>query len=232
MNAETNPFRPPKNLVDLIPAHASRNMNVSVVAAVGFAVGALSFMVAIALVPESVTSRGKHDLALANILGFFYPPLVGLWAAWIRRSIPWALLGVLTGLGIGFIYYLLCDYNFNAVMIGFPCFLGGVTSVLLGLKHSEWQHGIPQRFLKGIVTGFVLGITYTVLLNVLLFVLLPNPKPTLTEYISTMWRAGPIAMGIASSLYFILFQWSAGISSKPPSAALPLRGKRSPAAMV
>src|SRR5687768_11839660 len=98
------------------------------------AVGAGSFLLSMLLIPADVSSLSEHDLRLANHLGFIYPPIVGLWAAWVRRSLPWAIFGVVSGLGIGTLYFALCRYNFLAVMVGFPCLLGGCTSVLLGTK--------------------------------------------------------------------------------------------------
>jgi hypothetical protein len=150
-------------------------------------------------------------LRLANHLGFIYPPLVGLWASWVRRSLPWALFGVLSGLVIGAAYYALCDYNFLAVMVAFPCLLGGCTSALLGTKHDSWTDDIPQRFLKGLMAGFVLGFVNAVLLNVIGAFMLVGFNSSVAEYSSMMWRAGTIAMIVGSALYLMLFHWSAGL---------------------
>ena len=101
--------------------------------------------------------------------------------------------------------------NVSYGMVGFPYLLGGCTSVLLGTKHDSWMSGIPQRFLKGLVAGFVLGFVYAVLLNVIGAFMLSDFSPTVADYSSMMWRAGTIAMMVGSGLYFMLFHWSAGL---------------------
>lgn len=206
-----NPYAAPKAMFELVPSGEPRKIGYGLIAVVGVAVGAVSFLVSMALIPGNVESTSAHDLRLANHLGFIYPPLVGLWASWVRRSIPWAIFGVASGLLIGAAYYALCGYNFLAVMVGFPCLLGGCGSVLLGTKHDSWFAGIPQRFLKGLVAGFALGFVYAVLLNVIGALTLPMFNPTVAAYSSMMWRAGTIAMTVGSGVYFILFHWSAGL---------------------
>lgn len=211
MDEDENPYASPKAAFEIVPSSEPRAVGRELIALVGIAVGAASFLVSMALIPRDVASLSEHDLRLANHLGFIYPPLVGLWASWVRRSIPWAIVGVLSGLAIGAAYYALCGYNFLAVMVGFPCLLGGCTSVLLGTKHDAWIDGIPQRFLKGLAAGFALGIVYAVLLNVIGAFMLVGFKPSVADYSSMMWRAGTIAMSAASGLYFMLFHWSAGL---------------------
>ncbi len=133
-----------RSLTEFIPSTEPRNLNLGVIAIVGALLSACAYFVAVPLVPSNVASAGEHDLRLANHLGFLFPPLVGLWAAWVRRSIPWAVFGVISGLLIGAMYYALCGYNFLAVMVAFPCLLGGVTSVLMGTQAGSWTAGVPQ----------------------------------------------------------------------------------------
>jgi hypothetical protein len=206
-----NPYAPPETTFQIVPSGDPRVVGYGLIAVVGMVIGAGSFLVSMGLIPSNVSSPAEQDLRLANHLGFIYPPLVGLWASWVRRSIPWAIFGVLSGLLIGAAYYALCGYNFLAVMVGFPCLLGGCTSVLLGTKHGSWIDGILQRFLKGLVAGFALGIVYSVLLNGIGALMLFGPLPSVADYSSMMWRAGTIAMIAASGLYFLLFHWSAGL---------------------
>jgi hypothetical protein len=97
----------------------------------GAALGAGCFLLAEWLVPREVNGPGGHDLLLANRLGFIYPPLLGAWLGWLQRSWPRALLGVVLGILIGILYYLLCGWNFFAVMVAFPCLLGGVFAMIL-----------------------------------------------------------------------------------------------------
>ncbi len=152
------------------------------------------------MIPSDVPSLSEYDLRLANHLGFIYPPAVGIWAAWIRRSFTWGVFGTVSGLAIGGAYYALCGYNFLAVMVGFPCLLGGCTSVLLGTRHDSWIEGLPQRFLKGLLSGFVLGLMYAVVLNIIGAFMLPSFSPSVDEYSAMIWRAGTVAMTVANSL--------------------------------
>lgn len=206
-----NPYESPKFPFEIVPSSGPRAVGYGLIATMGMAIGGISFLLSMALIPASVPSLSEHDLRLANHLGLIYPPLVGIWAAWVRRSVPWAVFGVVSGLLIGGAYYVLCGYNFMAVMVGFPCLLGGCGSVLLGTKHDSWLEGIPERFLKGLVAGFVLGLVYAVLLNLIGMFMLAGFPPSVADYSFMMWRAGTIAMVAASGLYLLLFHWSAGL---------------------
>ena len=181
---------------------------------VGGALGAISFLTAMALIPSNTASPTTHDLQLANNLGFIYPPLLGLWAGWVRRSTTWAIFGLVSGFIVGLAYYLLCGTNFLAVMVGFPCILGGATSVLLGTKHHSWLAGIPQRLLKGLVAGFVLGFTYMLTLNILFPFTSPNfpYRSSAADHSTGMWIAGTVALTLASTVYLLVFHWSAGLN--------------------
>ncbi|MCO6043480.1 hypothetical protein NG895_06135 [Aeoliella sp. ICT_H6.2] len=207
MDTSENPFASPRTPHSIVPAGEPRVVPLGWISLAGLVVGGIAFLVAMRLVPNSMPTAGAHDLRLANNLGFIYPPLVGIWAGWVRRSIPWAAFGVFSGLVIGAAYYALCGYNFLTVMVGFPCLLGGCTSVLLGTKHDSWVEGIPQRFLKGLAAGFALGFVYMFVLNVMA----APGLPSLEAYRDMMWQAGTIAMMTASGVYFVLFHWSAGL---------------------
>ena len=208
---DDNPYAPPKAFTEFIPSTEPRQVSLAAIACVGAVLGVAAYFVSLALIPSSIASSGEHDLRLANHLGFIYPPLVGLWAAWCRRSMSWAVFGTVSGLLVGALYYAFCGYNFLAVMVAFPCLLGGVTSVLMGTQAGSWTVGLPQRFGKGLVAGLVLGVVYMVLLNVIGAVVTEGFARTTADYISMMWRAGPVAMGVASALYLMLFHWSAGL---------------------
>ena len=97
-------------------------------------------------------------------------------------------------------------------MVGFPCLLGGATSVLLGTKHESWIVGIPERLAKGLLAGFVLGFTYMVLLSVLFAFTIRTYPYTASQHSSGMWSAGTLAMTVSSALYFLMFHWSAGLN--------------------
>ena len=211
MEQQENPYSPPRAPFEIVPSLEPRRPNVVTIGLAGAIIGAGSFLIAMSLVPVDLNSLSQHDLALANNIGFIFPPFVALWASWVRRSTIWAFLGIAIGLLIGLSYYLLCGYNFLAVMVAFPCLLGGCASVLLGIKHDEMYRGIPKRFYRGLLAGLALGITYAVSLNVLAFFLLASFRPDVSEYSSMMWRAGTIAMALSSGIYFLLFHWSASI---------------------
>ena len=207
---DDNPYAPPRTLTEFIPSTEPRELSRPLIAAVGALLGVVACLASLAFIPSTVASAGEHDLRLANHLGFIYPPLVGLWAAWCRRSVPWAVYGVLSGLLVGALYFALCGYNFLAVMVAFPCLLGGVSSVLMGTQSGSWTAGLPQRFGRGLVAGLVLGFAYMVLLNIAAIFFMTFPR-TVATHSSMMWRAAPIAMGVSSGFYLLLFHWSAGL---------------------
>lgn len=214
MNPDANPYSPPTSGFEIVPSSEPRSVSSGVLLLAGAVLGAVSFLVAMALIPSNTNSPTTHDLRLANNLGFIYPPLLGLWAGWVRRSTLWAIFGFVAGLAIGLAYYALCGTNFLAVMVGFPCILGGATSVLLGTKHDSWLSGMPQRLIRGLVAGFVLGFTYMLILNITF----PFTSPgfpysnSVSDHSSGMWIAGTFALTISSALYFWVFHWSAGLN--------------------
>jgi hypothetical protein len=177
--------------------------------------GALCFLAAESLVPHEVSSPGEHDLLLANRLGFVYPPVVGLWLGWLQRSWLRALSGALLGILIGFVYLWLCGRNFLAVMVAFPCLLGGAFAMLAGSNRDAWLAGLGARLGKGLVAGLVLGFTYMLLLNVVGTAFLPDfadQEDFTSRYVSMMWKAGTIALALASGPFLILLRWSVGLT--------------------
>lgn len=214
MNPDNNPYFPPSSGFELVPSSKPRSVSSGLLLFTGSVLGAASFLLGMALIPSSIDSPSSHDLRLAQNLGFIYPPLLGLWAGWVRRSLPWAIFGILSGLSIGLAYYALCSTNFLAVMVGYPCILGGATSVLLGTKHHSWISGIPQRLARGLVAGFVLGFTYMLTLNIAF----PFTSPgfpysnSVSDHSTGMWIAGTSALSLSSALHLLVFHWSAGLT--------------------
>src|SRR5262245_38978695 len=101
-------------------------MNTGLFFLIGLIVGVICYFIAEALTPMQVANPGDHDILLANRLGFIYTPVVGLWLGWLQRSWPRALLGAFAGVAVGLCYMYLCaSRNFLAIMVGFPCLLGG-----------------------------------------------------------------------------------------------------------
>jgi hypothetical protein len=171
--------------------------------------GYASFVLAIVRIRWDIASVTEHDILLANYLGFIFPPLVGMWAGGIRRSWPWTVWGAVVGLTIGEIYCLVCGDNSTAVTLEFPCLLSGVAAVALGSPKPGWLGGRPVRFVKGLIAGLVLGGVYMATLRILpthAFLL-----ETAEDHHIMMSNNGPIAMGLASGLYMILFVWSTNL---------------------
>ena len=194
----------------------NRKINSGLVFLCGLGVGVVCYLLAELLIPRRVASAGDHDILLADRLGFIYTPVVGLWLGWLQRSWWRALFGALVGVGIGLIYMWLCaNRNFLAIMVGFPCLLGCVLAVMVGSNRSQWLAGFGPRLGKGLLAGLVLGFVYMIVLNIGCAMLTtPNDRPDdfTKSYVSMMWHAGPIALGISSALFFVLIRWAVGLT--------------------
>jgi hypothetical protein len=182
----------------------------------GLVVGALSYLVAEWITPKQVASPGDHDVLLAYRLGLIYTPIVGMWLGWLQRSWTRAAIGAIVGVALGLVYMWLCSSrNFLAIMVGFPCLLGGVMAVLVGSNRSAWLGRLGPRLGKGLVAGGVLGAVYMVLLSVV-GTMMVTPSTDFNDptqaYIAIMWRSGPIALGVSSSLFFVLIRWAVGLT--------------------
>lgn len=121
----------------------------------------------------------------------------------------------MVGIGIGFVYMWLCaSRNFLAIMVGFPCLLGGAMAALAGSNRSHWLKEFGLRLGKGLLAGLVLGFTYMVLLNTAGAMFSPSGDGAdyIKSYITMMWRDGPVALGISSALFFVLIKWAVGLS--------------------
>jgi hypothetical protein len=217
-----NPYQSPSSAQsDGTPPWLPRSalLHPFVLMVVGATLGYVSFVVAISRVPTNVADGVQHDLLLANYLGFIFPPLIGLWAGWIRQSWPWSAGGVVIGLAIGGAYRLLCCDNPFALMVAFPCLLGGVASAALGNGSRSWFDGLHVRFGRGLVAGFVLGFTYMLVLNVCAAGWVPFK--TVAEYHKLMEANGPVAMALASGFYLMLFVWATNLKATVLRTATP-----------
>jgi len=193
----------------------NRVLNSGHVFLTGLLLGAASYLAAEALVPVGVASPGEHDLLLANRLGFVYPPLIGLWLGWLQRSWLRAAAGALAGVAVGLIYLLLCSHNFLAVMVAFPCLCGGVFAAVVGSNRDSWLAGLGARLAKGLAAGFILGLIYMVALNVGVGIILSGDvdlEDFTSHYVAAMWRAGPVALALASGVFLILLRWAVGLT--------------------
>jgi hypothetical protein len=196
--------------------HVNRKMNVVFALIIGLTVGVPCYLLAEGLVPPNVASATDHDILLADRLGFIYPAIVAIWLGWLQRSWQRAFFGVCVGIGIGIIYMWLCaSRDFMAIMVGFPCLLGCVFAAVVGSNRSPWAKGLGVRIGKGLLAGLVLGFVYMVVLNVVgAMIDVPSepPEAFTKGYISMMWFAGPVALGAASALFFVLIRWAVGLN--------------------
>jgi hypothetical protein len=195
---------------------ANRKMNAGLAFLCGLVAGVVCYLLAEWLTPKHVASPGDHDILLANRLGFIYTPVVALWLGWLQRSWRRAAFGVVVSIVIGFIYMGLCaSRNFLAIMVGFPCLLGAALAAVVGSNRSDWLRGLGGRLGKGLLAGLVLGFVYMVTLNVAGDMVM-TPQDAFSDetrsYIRMMWRAGPVALGISSALFFILIRWAVGLT--------------------
>jgi hypothetical protein len=193
----------------------NRKPNSGLVFLSGLVAGVLCYLIAELLTPKNVATSGDHDILLAIRLGFIYTPVVGIWLGWLQRSRQRAISGAVIGIAIGFVYSWLCaGGNFLAIMVGFPCLLGGVLASLAGSNRSDWLGGLGARLGKGLVAGLVLGFVYMVTLNMVGGMVMTAHDDTTDHtrsHITMMWRAGPVALGLSSGLFFILIRWAVGM---------------------
>jgi hypothetical protein len=194
----------------------NRKLNGGLIFLMGLVAGVVCYLIAEALTPKQVANPGDHDILLANRLGFIYTPVVGLWLGWLQKSWRQALIGAGVGILIGFGYMALCaSRNFLAIMVGFPCLLGGVLAAVVGSNRSPWLSGLGARIGKGLLAGLVLGFVYMVTLNIaggMVMTAHDEFSDQTQSYIAMMWRAGPIALGLSGGLFFVLIRWAVGLT--------------------
>jgi hypothetical protein len=176
----------------------------------GAGLGVISFAIAELSLRFQLLDPTSHDLKLAQRLGLLYAPAAGAWLGWLQRSRSRAPKGVVAGLLLGAVYFVLCmSQNFFAIMVGFPALLGSGLAAMVGSNRSSGVGAFFGRMLKGFFAGLVLGYAYMLLLNVILFV--PWQLLGGVAYASQMWRGGLPAMGIASALFLVLLRWAVGL---------------------
>jgi hypothetical protein len=128
------------------------------------------------------------------------------------RCLAQALIGAAVGTAIRFGYMALCaSRNFLAIMVGFPCLLGAVLAAVVGSNRSPWLPGFGTRMGKGLLAGLVLGFVYMVVLNIaggMVMTAHDDLADQTQGYVTMMWRAGPIALGLSGGLFFVLIRWA------------------------
>jgi hypothetical protein len=104
----------------------------------------------------------------------------------------------------------------SGILLRFPCLLGGVAAAVLGRGGAHfWFEGVPTRFFKGLVAGFVLGLVYCCMTEApcrLWFLL------STEQYHRMMWHNVPVAMSAAGGLYLVLFVWASNLNESPKAA--------------
>ncbi len=215
--------RPARGTAESVPAGRTRYDFARpwwLVCLAGAGIGALSFAVAMFLIPNDVASPSQHDLILAGNLGFIFPPLVGFWAGVVRRSLLWIMIGVSVGPVIGTLYKTFCGQEFDwfTVVIGLPCFLSGLTAAALGYGKHSWLDGVLGRFIKGLLAGLVLALVYFVILSAICSALIATfarpsdlVRPPIERFHAMMWCAGIVALSIAGGIYLPLFHRCANL---------------------
>lgn len=172
----------------------------------GAAIGFLSFALAELSTPHAGLDSGTHDVMLAQRIGLIFTPAVAVWLGWLQHSGRRMAVAAGIGLVIGLLYFILCSgRNFLAIMVMFPCLLGGGLAVFVGSNRSPILGGLPGRLGKGLLAGFAFGLTYMFLLNVLLGMIRP------TNYVREMWKGGLPALTVASGLLLIFMRWAVGL---------------------
>jgi hypothetical protein len=185
----------------------------------GAIIGLASFLIAMAAVPlHNVSDFSIHDLALAVNLAYIFPPLIGFWVGFCRRSLWWILVGASVGPVLGSIYKSACGQDLNLLLIVavMPCLLGGIAAVALGYGRGSWWDGAPLRLLKGMLSGFLLGLVYEIVLNIICAILASSvppelATPTFEHFRLMMWVAGSVAMAVGGGVFLPLFHWSANV---------------------
>ena len=188
----------------------------------GVGIGALSYVIAELAIPKTANTPSSHDLALAHRIGFIFPALTGWWVGWLQRSLSRMIAGIAVGSGVGYLYAALCgsDPDFLAIMIGFPCFCGGLFAMLIGSNRDKWLNGMGARLIKGLLAGLACGVVYSVLLSVIAGITISNPySMTQEDFVNGMWRAGPPALGIGGGVFFLLFRWAIRLNESERPAA-------------
>jgi len=177
----------------------------------GALMGGVSFVICMAAIPPDAIVM-EHDLALAKNMGSLYPPILGYWCGFSRRSLRWMFLGIAMGMLIGALYRLLCGYDFLGVMVLFPCLLSGLASLILGHGQRPYVKRAIARLLKGLLAGFVLGFVYMFVLILVSMFVMQTSYPSTPGYRHMMWYVGTTAMAVSSGLYLLLFHWASDIA--------------------
>jgi Ice-binding-like len=202
-------------------ATSNRRMGHVPVALMGLAGGALCYLLAEASIPSAVTSAEEHDLWLAQRLGFILAPALALWLGWLQRSWRRALIGGGCGLLTGWLCYQLCSGAFQPILLALPILLGGVLAAFCGLHRNDWLHCLAGRLAKGLLVGLLIALVYIALLSLGALAFWPrtgNVSYT-GAYIRMMWRAGPLALGVASAMLLPSIRWAAGLAASTINGA-------------
>lgn len=214
MNVWVEAYKPPAM------SHRQRGSGGAAIAT-GLVVGSLCYLLVQASTSSVVTSPGDHDLLITRRLGFILAPAVGFWVGWLQRSWRRALLGGGLGLAMAWIYFLVCSSSEARIgQFVVVSMLGGTFAAFCGSNRSDWLHGLGGRFAKGLVAGFLFGLAYTALISVGARAFWPGSGNVdyLGAHIRMMWRAGPVALGLAAAVLFPFVRWALDLGCSPKEA--------------
>ncbi len=203
------------------PAMSDRLRGSGEAIATGLAVGSLCYLLVEASTSAVATSPDHLDLLITRRLGFVLAPAVGFWVGWLQRSWRRALLGSGLGLAVAWIFFLVCSASEARIgQFVVVSMLGGTFAGCCGSRRSDWLHGLGGRFAKGLVAGSLFGLAYIALISVGARVFWPGSGNVdyLGAHIRMMWRAGPVALGLAGAVLFPFVRWALDLECSPKEA--------------
>lgn len=197
-----------KNSRELIHKYAGISL-------VGLVVGAFAMSISLGLCAGARRLDGSRDwqhfMILMPTVGLIYSVFVGLWSAWVRRSVYWIFVAVVAGLFLGVAWYVWFDLFHRNGLLTFGCgpsLLGGCASAIYGWRiQPNWASSFVRliaRFLKGLVAGLALGMVASLIFQSIDSI--PGAKLKILAYVA--------AMTISSCFFLVLLYWAGEFSQR------------------
>jgi hypothetical protein len=181
---------------------------------IGTVIGASSFVLAELMLPAQAGTVLEHDTMLTQRLSLIYCPIAASFFAWHiagRASALWKGLVIGTLAGAAFQFLSAWDFTFLTKLLLFPAVVSAFISVLLPIMVNLPSGPMTalRRCSNGLIAGFLLGLTYEILINIALgcLVIIGLAQYHVTsepEYLSGISYFGPIAFALANTAYFFL----------------------------
>ena len=178
----------------------------------GLIVGVACHFAAAALVPKAPKDLIYLIMLIERLIAI-YAAVVGLWLGWLQKSWWRPALGV----GIGIAAWLCCEAtrvsspgSWLPLMIFLPPMLGATLAALVG---SGRHAGL--RLVRGLVAGAVFAFVYGGILlvagmDMLVPAIADAPIPVFeAKFAVYVHEIGPLAMAVASMLFFPLIRRAA-----------------------